>query len=95
MALRLLRALPGVSGLIATVAAQNRIAQLDPSVEGTGPHGLTVRIGALRQVRHLRPSHPAPRFVTIAKRLFGERETARLKTRFTNYGNKNIFERCA
>ena len=44
MALRLLRALPGVSGVLVTVAAQIRIAQLDPSVEGTGPHGLTVRI---------------------------------------------------
>ena len=39
----LLRALPGVSGLLATVVSANRIAQLDPSVEGTGPHGLTVR----------------------------------------------------
>jgi len=40
---RLLRALPGVSGLLATVANANRLRQLDPSVEGTGPHGLTVR----------------------------------------------------
>ena len=42
MALRLLRALPGVPGLIAPVAAQS-LAQLDPSVGGSGPHGLTVR----------------------------------------------------
>jgi hypothetical protein len=40
----LLRALPGVSGFLVTVAAQDRSAQLDPGVEGTGPRGLTVRI---------------------------------------------------
>ena len=38
----LLRALPGVSGLVATVAREI-VHELDPSVEGTGPHGLTVR----------------------------------------------------
>jgi len=55
----LLRALPGVSGLLATVVSANRIAQLDPSVEGTGPHGLTVHNGALRQTH--RRVHRIPR----------------------------------
>jgi hypothetical protein len=44
---RLLRALPGVSGLFATVAREI-VRELDPSVEGTGPHGLTVRAPAAR-----------------------------------------------
>ena len=55
---RLLRALPGVSGLLATVAARS-LTQLDPSVEGTGPHGLTVRVSAivLRPRIHRIPPH--------------------------------------
>ena len=44
----LLRALPGVSGLLAPVAAQIALRKLDPSVEVTGPHGLTVRLGSDR-----------------------------------------------
>jgi hypothetical protein len=54
MVLRLLRALPGVPGLLAPVAlsisafrpqGRNRVSiRLDPSVGGSGPHGLTVRI---------------------------------------------------
>src|SRR3984893_7926284 len=67
MVLRLLRALPGVPGLLASVAARS-LAQLDPSVGGTGPHGLTVRARAARLAARTRPSHPAPRVVTIAKR---------------------------
>src|ERR1700748_1589698 len=43
MVLRLLRDLPGVSGLLASVAYGIITRKLDPSVEGTGPHGLTVR----------------------------------------------------
>ena len=48
MVLRLLRALPGVSGLLASVARGIITRELDPSVEGTGPHGLTVRTGVHR-----------------------------------------------
>src|SRR6202030_4324016 len=54
MALRLLRALPGVPGFLAPVVlsisafrpqGRNRVSRrLDPSVGGSGPHGLTVRI---------------------------------------------------
>src|ERR1700759_401435 len=50
----LLRALPGVPGFLATIAlsisafrpqGRNRVStKLDPSVGGSGPHGLTVRI---------------------------------------------------
>src|SRR5581483_2719214 len=43
----LLRALPGVPGLLAPIAAQS-LARLDPSVGGSGPHGLTVRDCAAR-----------------------------------------------
>src|ERR1700744_2965586 len=44
MVLRLLRALPGVPGFLATIACQLVIGRLDPSVGESGPHGLTVRI---------------------------------------------------
>jgi hypothetical protein len=40
--------LPGVSGLLATVGARNRFAQLDPSVEGTGPRSFVVRVDSDR-----------------------------------------------
>jgi hypothetical protein len=63
----LLRALPGVPGLLAPVAAQ-LLARLNPSVGGSGPHGLTVRAPAARFAADARPSHPAPRVVAIAKR---------------------------
>src|SRR5215472_1826271 len=56
---RLLRALPGVSGLLATVAREI-VHELDPSVEGTGPHGLTVRRRVIRLLTRRHPSHPAP-----------------------------------
>jgi len=65
---RLLRALPGVSGLLATVAREI-VHELDPSVEGTGPHGLTER-AYLRSPREpSRPPLPASRFVTIGRNI--------------------------
>jgi len=88
---RLLRALPGVSGFLATVVARS-LAQLDPSVEGTGPHGLTVRDRAARLAAPSRPSHPAPRFVTTAKRLFGERGMTSLNHYF-RISERKIFLR--
>jgi hypothetical protein len=46
-----------------------RIArQLDASVGASGPHSLGRTRPALRRCAQPRPSHPAPRFVTIAKR---------------------------
>src|ERR1700751_4332581 len=47
-ALRLLRALPGVPGLLATIACQLEIGRLDSSVGESGPHGLTVRFSTHR-----------------------------------------------
>ena len=44
MALRLTPCSPRCVGLSSHRRCTNRFAQLDPSVEGTGPHGLTVRI---------------------------------------------------
>ena len=35
--------------------------QLDASVEASGPHDFTVRVGAVRQRHRPRPSHPTPR----------------------------------
>ena len=43
-------------------------AQLDASVEASGPHDFTVRIGTIRQLCRSRPPHPVPTFVTMAKR---------------------------
>ena len=58
---------------------RNRIiGRLDPSVGGSGPHGLTVRAHAARLAAQ--PASIASRatFVTTAKRLFGKRGMASL-----------------
>ena len=52
--------------------------QLETSVEASGPHDFAVRAGAARLAAPVRPSHPRPTFVTIAKRPFVRAETARL-----------------
>jgi hypothetical protein len=52
------------------------------SVGETGPHGLTVRARIARLATRPRPSHSAPRFVTIAKRLFSERGIVSLNHNF-------------
>jgi hypothetical protein len=44
--------------------------ELDASVGASGPHDFAVRKIRARQSRHLRPSHPNPTSVTIAKRPF-------------------------
>jgi hypothetical protein len=64
---RLLRALPGVPGLLATVAERNCFHRLDTSVGVSGPHDFAVRLGYLRLWHHPRPPHPNPAFVTFAK----------------------------
>jgi hypothetical protein len=65
--LRLIRGLLGVPGFLATVAC--KIAcELDPSVGGPEHHDFAVRLPIARQSIRMRPSHPAARFVTIAKR---------------------------
>src|ERR1700759_1337175 len=59
MVLRLLRALPGVSGLLASVACRLVIGGLEPSGEGPGPHGLTVHALAARLAAGPCPFRPA------------------------------------
>jgi hypothetical protein len=90
-----LRALPGDRAFLASVACGSSPADLTPASgrqdHTTSPSALHI----LRQVMPKRPSHPAPRFVTIAKRLFGERGTARVKAWFPNFGKTNIFARGA
>jgi hypothetical protein len=48
---RLIRALPGVPGLLAPVALRNVLARLDTSVGVSGPRDFAVRFSALRLVR--------------------------------------------
>src|ERR1700753_1761827 len=47
MVCRLIRALPGVPGLLATVARGIITRKLDPSVGGSGPHDFAVRAATL------------------------------------------------
>ena len=62
--LRLLRALPGAPGFLATIVCVPW-RKLDTSVGVSGPHAFAVRVRC-RRLRHPpRPSHPAPRFVTL------------------------------
>src|SRR6478609_9115051 len=92
MALRLTPRSPRCVGLVSHRRCADRSTQLDPSVEGTGPHGLTVRDRAARLAAPSRPSHPAPRFVTTAKRLFGERGMTSLNHYF-RISERQIFLR--
>src|SRR5262249_46513473 len=60
MALRLTPCSPRRPGFLASVDCRLVIGRLDPSVGGSGPHGLTVRDRAARLAARPRPSHPAP-----------------------------------
>jgi len=64
----LLRALPGVPGLLATVARTFVTHKLDPSVGGSGPHDFAVRPGHARLARQSVHRIPLPTSVTIASR---------------------------
>jgi hypothetical protein len=59
------RRLRGMKGPLGHFIA---LRKLHASVEALRPRGFVVRSGRIRLVHHLRPSHPAPTFVTIAKR---------------------------
>src|SRR5580704_8273074 len=50
---------------VSAVRPKSRIDRLDPSVGGSGPHGLTVRDCTARLAAPPRPSQPASRLVTI------------------------------
>ena len=54
-----LRALPGESGFLATIAGGSS-RQLDASVEASGPHDFAVRANIARLSTLPRPPHPAP-----------------------------------
>jgi hypothetical protein len=62
MVLRLIRALPGVPGLIASVARKVVPHGLDPSVGGSGPRDFAVRAHAVRptaeRVHRIPPQRP-------------------------------------
>ena len=56
---------PRCSGRFGHRHQRNCFHQLDTSVGVPGPHGFSVRIRRRRLRHHPRPSHPAPRFVTL------------------------------
>jgi hypothetical protein len=61
------------TSFLATVVMRTKSAKLDASVGASGPHDFAVRNCAVRPRQcwrccALRPPHPAPTFVTIAKR---------------------------
>ena len=67
------RALPGVPGLIATVASRETSREkLDPSFGGSGPHAFAVRAGGVRQLRRHVHRIPHPTFVTTRTPLWGD-----------------------
>jgi hypothetical protein len=58
-----------VTGLIVTIAPEKVASQeLDASAGASGPHDFAVRDLRCSSSAHSRPPHPAPTFVTIAKR---------------------------
>jgi hypothetical protein len=64
MVLRLLRALLGAPGFLATVirAMREHRREISISIGMPGPHDLTVRAGASRLLSPSRPSQPAPTY---------------------------------
>src|ERR1700750_306983 len=68
MVLRLIARSPRGTGLDSPRRPATRLAGLDPSIGGSGPHAFAVRFGITRQLMPQRPSHPAPTLVTTAKR---------------------------
>jgi len=56
-----------VIGFLATVTPKKLASRkLDASTEASGPHDFAVRLSHARQSQLSRPSHPDPRFMTIA-----------------------------
>jgi hypothetical protein len=58
-----------VTGFIATVISEKLAShEFDASIGASGPHDFAVRDLRCSSIAHPRPPHPAPTFVTIAKR---------------------------
>jgi hypothetical protein len=68
MVLTVSSALSPVTGLFCHCRLRIIIRKLDASVGASGPHGFAVRVSAARLATPKRPPHPAPTFVTTAKR---------------------------
>jgi hypothetical protein len=70
MVLRLIRALPGDHGLVATVASETREhhRRLSACFGAPEPHDFAVRMSCARLALPPRPPHPTTTFVTTAKR---------------------------
>jgi hypothetical protein len=66
-----------VIGFVVTVISRMKFRQLDASIEASEPHDFAVRIACCSSAAHPRPSHPVPRFVTIASAPWWD-ETARV-----------------
>ena len=64
--LRLIRALLGVPGLLASVASRIITTRLDPSVGRSGPHDFAVRLDPARRATSSVHRIPLPTLVTIA-----------------------------
>src|ERR1700726_3064257 len=58
---------PRLRGVAGPLGLTSPFRKLDASVEASGPHDFTVRRPRFRQRRRLRPSHPVPTSVTIAR----------------------------
>jgi hypothetical protein len=82
---------PRCVGLFSHRRCVDRSTQLDPSVEGTGPHGLTVRSCAARLAARPRPSQPASRLVTNGRTSLVSRRDDAFKPRLTIYVKIFIF----
>src|ERR1700751_5612223 len=81
----LFRALPGEPAF-ATVARTSSLHELGACMGAPGPHDFAVRDDAARLTAHPRPSHSAPRFVTIAIRPSCRRGTG------TTYGKSEFLK---
>ena len=90
MVLRFIPRSPRCTGLCSHHRAPIIIGALDSSVGESGPHGFAVRISRARQALPLRPSHPCPRFLTIAKRPSCGRDARRGATDLPD-GTSGIF----
>jgi hypothetical protein len=89
MALRLTPRSPRGTGLVSPRRLIESSIGLDPSVGGSGPHGLTVRFQRTSSARQQRPSHPASRSVTIGLTPLLLRRDAGIKPLFLLFGKRD------